>query len=64
MSSKYQHLTLIELEAEEAALQVALEARRAAIIPRLRGALASIIADPDTCEASKAIARDGLAKSA
>lgn len=31
--------------------------------PRLRGALASIIADPDCCAASKSIARDALRRS-
>lgn len=31
--------------------------------PRLRGALASIIADPDCCAASKAIAREALRRS-
>lgn len=56
------HIGASALTAQPLAEAEALGAAHLKQTSKLRGALASIIADPDCCTASKAIARDGLAK--
>ena len=54
------HIGATALSAQPLMDAEALTAAHLAIVARLRGALASIVADPDCCAASKAIAKDGL----